>query len=151
MDYGLGFLSQYITAAELVGKSPTLTINKVTLEQVESMKMGDDDSGGKMKDKIVIYFAESKSGCGWFLNRINAEAIKEMWGRETNDWLGHKITLFTQQVRVGKKMEPGIRVKGSPELKEPRQYELKLPRKKAILTTLLPTGSPAAEPDSEAA
>lgn len=140
MDYGLGFLGEYITAAELVGKMPTLTINKVTLEKVESLKGGDDDAAGKMKDKIVIYFGESKSGRGWLLNRTNAEAIKELWGRETNEWLGHKITLFTQQVKVGKKMEPGIRVKGSPELTEPRQFELKLPRKKAILVTLLPTG-----------
>lgn len=149
MDYGLGFLGEYITAAELVGKMPTLTINKVTLEKVESLKGGDDDAGGKMKDKIVIYFAESKSGRGWLLNRTNAEAIKELWGRETDGWLGHKITLFTQQVKVGKKMEPGIRVKGSPELTEPRGFELKLPRKKAILVTLLPTSKPTTETTPE--
>lgn len=140
MDYGLGFLGEYITAAELVGKTPTLTINKITLEKVESLK-GDEDGGGKMKDKIVIYFAESKSGRGWLLNRTNAEALKEMWGRETNDWIGHKITLFTTNVRVGKKIEPGIRVKGSPELTAPKTFELKLPRKKPIATTLLPTGT----------
>jgi hypothetical protein len=139
MDYGLGFLGEYITAAELVGKTPTLTINKVTLEKVESLK-SDDDAGGKMKDRIVVYFAEGKSGRGWLLNRTNAECLKEMWGRETNEWLGHKVTLFVSQVRVGRKMEPGIRVKGSPELTEPRQFELKLPRKKPILTTLVPTG-----------
>ena len=146
MDYGLGFLGEYITAAELVGKTPTLTIGKVTLEKVESLK-GDEDGAGKMKDKIVIYFSESKSGRGWLLNRTNAEALKELWGRETNDWLGHKVTLFVQSVRVGKKMEPGIRVKGSPELTAPRQFELKLPRKKPILTTLVPTGKD--EPQTE--
>lgn len=143
MDYGLGFLGEYITAAELVGKMPTLTINKVTLEKVESLKEKDEEGGGKMKDKIIIYFAESKSGRGWLLNRTNAEAIKELWGRETEGWLGHRITLFTLQVKVGKKMEPGIRVKGSPELTAPRSFELKLPRKKAITVTLLPTAKPA--------
>lgn len=148
MDVMLGFLGEYISAAELVGKTPTLTINKVTLEKVESLKSGDDDAGGKMKDKIVIYFAESRSGRGWLLNRTNCEAIKELWGRETNDWLGHKITLFTQPVKVGKKMDIGIRVKGSPELKEAKQFELKLPRKRPIITTLLPTGAGAA-PESE--
>ena len=149
MDYGLGFLGEYITAAELVGKTPTLTINKVTLEKVESLKHDDGDGVGKLKDKIVIYFAESKSGRGWLLNRTNAEALKELWGRETNNWLGHKVTLFVQQVRVGKKMEPGIRVKGSPELTAPRAFELKLPRKKPIMTTLLPTGKPAPADVSE--
>lgn len=140
IDAMLGFLGEYISAAELVGKAPTLTINKVTLEKVESLKGDDESGGGKMKDKIVIYFAESKSGRGWLLNRTNCESIKELWGRETNDWLGHKITLFTQPVKVGKKMDIGIRVKGSPELTEPRQYELKLPRKRPIMVTLLPTG-----------
>jgi len=141
MDMGLGFLGTYITAAELVGKEPTLTIGNVTLEQVESLKpAGDEGSNGKTKDRVIVYFKESKGDRGWLLNRTNAECIKELWGRETNDWLGHRITLFVQQVRVGPKMEPGIRIKGSPELTEPRTFELKLPRKKPIRTTLLPTG-----------
>lgn len=140
MDVMLGFLGEFISAAELVGKPPvTLTINKVTLEKVESLKATDDEGGGKLKDKVVVYFKESKSGRGWLLNRTNAEALKAMWGRETDNWLGHKVTLFVQQVRVGKKMEPGIRVKGSPELEKALQFELKLPRKKPILTQLVPT------------
>jgi hypothetical protein len=136
LDYGLGFLGEYITAAELVGKTPTLTIGKVTLEKVESLK-GDEDGAGKLKDR------------GWLLNRTNAEALKEMWGRETNEWIGHKVTLFVVNVRVGKKMEPGIRVKGSPELTSPKTFELKLPRKKPIATTLLPTGKPSTAPAPE--
>lgn len=151
MDVMLGFLGEFISAAELAGKPPvTLTVNKVTLEKVESMKATDDEGGGKLKDKVVVYFAESKSGRGWLLNRTNAEALKELWGRETDNWLGHKVTLHAVNVRVGKKMEPGIRVKGSPELTEARQFELKLPRKKPILTTLLPTGKPAPTPTPEA-
>jgi hypothetical protein len=151
-DYGLGFLGQYITAAELVGHEPTLTIDRVELEKVESMKDDDDEKGKpKLRDRWVIYFRASKSGRGWLVNRTNAEAIKAMWGRETNAWCGKRITLMTQQVRVGRKMEPGIRVKGSPELTEPLTFELKLPRKRGIPTTLLPTGKPAApKPDAPA-
>lgn len=140
MDFALGFLGTYITAAELIGKEPTLTIDRVSLEQVESLKASGDEGGnGKLKDRIIVYFKEAKGDRGWLLNRTNAECIKEMWGRETNDWIGHRITLYTTNVRVGPKMEPGIRVKGSPELTEPRAFELKLPRKKPIRTTLLPT------------
>jgi hypothetical protein len=140
MDFGLGFLGEYITAAELVDKTPTLTIGKVTLEKVESLKHDDGAGVGKLKDKIIIYFSESKSGRGWLLNRTNALCLVELWGRETEKWLGHKITLFVCPVRVGPKMDIGIRIKGSPELTAPRQFELKLPRKKPILTTLVPTG-----------
>lgn len=139
MDCMLGFLGEYISAAELVGKTFTGTISKVTLEKVESLKATDDDGAGKMKDKVIVYFKESKSGRGWLLNRTNCEALKALWGRETDAWLGKHVTLFAQQVRVGKKMEPGIRVKGSPDLTESLTFELKLPRKKAVLTTLVPT------------
>lgn len=144
MDMGLGFLGTYITAAELIGKEPTLTIERVTLEKVESMKANDDEGGGKMKDRWVVYFKESRGGRGWLLNRTNAECIRELWGREVDGWLGHKVTLHTQTVRVGPKMEPGIRVKGSPELSEPRTFDLRLPRKKPIKTTLVPTARKAA-------
>lgn len=153
MDVGLGFLGTYITAAELVGKEPTLTIDRVTLEQVESMKIGDDDGNGKgkTKDRIIVYFRESRSPRGWLLNRTNAECIKELWGRETNEWIGHKLTLCVRQVRVGPKMEPGIRIKGSPELESDRAFDLKLPRKKPIPTTLVCTkkAPPSAAEDTK--
>ena len=142
MDVMLGFLGQYLTAAEFIGKEPTLTVQKVTLEKVESLKTTEDDGGGKMRDRVVVYFKEVKDGRGLLLNRTNAEALKEMWGRETNGWLGKRITFHVQQVRVGPKVEPGIRVKGSPELKKPHTFQLKLPRKKAIAYTLLPTAAP---------
>ena len=48
MDMGLGFIGTYITAAEIVGKTPTLTIERVTLEEVESMKKDDGDVGRGM-------------------------------------------------------------------------------------------------------
>ncbi|MFO0253386.1 MAG: hypothetical protein ACK52V_04650 [Betaproteobacteria bacterium] len=150
MDMGLGFLGEYITAAEIVGKTPTLTISKVTLEKVESLKK-DDGETGKMKDRIIVYFAEGKSGRGWLLNRTNAECLRALYNsRETNDWLGKRVTLMAQNVRVGPKMEPGIRVKGSPDITEPITFELRLPRKRPIQTTLLPTGAkPAAKPPAE--
>lgn len=144
MDMGLGFLGTYITAAEIIGKSPTLTIGRVVLEKVESLNVSDDQGAGKTKDRWVIYFVESKSERGWLLNRTNAECIKEMWGREVEAWIGHKITLHTTSVRLKGKVEPGIRVKGSPELTEPLTFDLKLPRKKAMPYTLLPTGKPQA-------
>jgi len=148
-DYGIGFLGIYLMAAELVGKTFTGTIKAVVLEKVESLKKtGDDEEGGKLRDRWIVYFKESKSGRGWLLNRTNAECIKAMWGRETENWLGHKITLFTQQVKVGLKMEPGIRVKGSPELEKPLQVEIKLPKRKAVMMTLNPTGKTAPAPKS---
>lgn len=148
MDMGLGFLGTYITAAEIVGKTPTLTIERVTLEEVESLKKDDGDVG-KMKDRVIVYFQKIKRG--WLLNRTNAECLRELFGsRDTEDWIGKRVTLHALQVRVGPKMEPGIRVKGSPDLTAPLTFELRLPRKRPIQTTLLPTGAkPAAKPPAE--
>lgn len=146
MDVGLGFLGQYITAAELVGKEPTLTIERVTLEEVEQLKPVDSDEGvsSKTRNRIVVYFREAKGGRGWLLNRTNAECLKALWGRETDEWLGKRVTLYAPQVRVGPKMEPGIRVKGSPDIEEPLRAEVKLPRRKAQVVTLHPTSKKAA-------
>lgn len=141
MDMMLGFLGQYISAAELGDKSPTLTIASVALEKVEQLKDDGMASAAKVRDRVVIYFSESKSGRGWLLNRTNAEALKELWGRETDNWIGHKVTIHAQMVRVGAKTEPGIRVKGSPELSAPRTFSLKLPRKRPQDYRLVPTGT----------
>ena len=149
MDYGCGFLGQYITAAEIVGKTPTLTVERVALEEVESLQK-DDGGAGKMKDRVIVYFAKIKRG--WLLNRTNAECLRELFGsRDTDDWIGKRVTLHALQVRVGPKMEPGIRVKGSPDITQPIVFELRLPRKRPIQTTLVPTGKPAQKPEAGAA
>jgi len=146
---GLGFLGTYITAAEIVGKTPTLTVERVALEEVELMKKDDGDVG-KMKDRVIVYFQKVKRG--WLLNRTNAECLRELFGsRETNDWIGKRVTLHSVNVKVGPKMEPGIRVKGSPDITEPIVFELRLPRKRPIQTTLVPTGKPETRPTTEAA
>jgi hypothetical protein len=61
MDMGLGFLGTYITAAEIVGKAPTLTIERITIEEVEKLQK-DDGGAGKLQDRIVVYFARAKRG-----------------------------------------------------------------------------------------
>lgn len=147
MDMGLGFLGTYITAAEIVGKTPTLTIERVALEEVELLKK-DDGEAGKMKDRVIVYFAKIKRG--WLLNRTNAECLRALFdSRETQDWIGKRVTLHALNVKVGPKMEPGIRVKGSPDITEPITFELRLPRKRPIQTTLVPTGKPPAQPEAD--
>ena len=86
------------------------------------------------------------------LNKTNWKSIAKLYGDNTDAWIGKRITLHAQNVRVGPKMEPGIRVKGSPDLQAPLTFDLRLPRKRPIQTTLVPTGKqaaaePAAEPE----
>lgn len=126
MDIALAFPSKYIKAADLQGKEPSLTITNVTLEELQ------DEQGGT-KTKGVVTFAETKRQ--WVLNRTNAMCLKAMWGSETSKWHGRKVTLCVGDWNG----EPCIRVKGSPDLKEPVNFELRLPRKKPRRMTMTVT------------
>jgi hypothetical protein len=126
MDMEAMFPGRFIKAMDLGGKDVTLTIESVALDEL-------DGDGGK-KVKGIVAFAGAKKK--WVLNRTNALALKAMWGRETDAWIGHKVTLYPTTFND----EPCIRVKGSPELEKPMEFELKLPKKKPRMMKLLPTG-----------
>jgi len=126
MDVDMLFPSRFIKAADLQGKEVTLTIESVVGEELEGDK-------GKQYKGIVSFVGKKKK---FVINRTNALCIKAMFGRETDEWKGHKITLYPTTFND----EPCIRIKGSPELTSVLEFELKLPRKKPKLTKLYPTG-----------
>lgn len=130
MDVDLLFPSRFIKAADLQGRDVTLEIESVTGEDLEG------DKGTQYKG-IVTFKGKKKK---LVLNRTNALCIKAMFGRETDAWKGHKITLYPTTFND----EPCIRIKGSPELDKTLEFELKLPRKKPKLMKLQPTGKVAA-------
>lgn len=128
------FKGDYIAAVEFGDKQPTLKIANVKLCKLES-------EDGRQKDKGVVFF-EGKDR-GWVLNRTNATCLGAMFGDDIEAWSGKRVTLYATMVQVGKKKEPGIRVKGSPDIAEPMKVEIKLPRKKPQWVTMLPTGAKA--------
>lgn len=147
MHYGAMLVGQFIKAAEFgTGETPaqpTWTIKNVVLEKLESISMNDTEaSAGKLKTKGVIYFAEVERG--WVTNRTNLECLAAMFGNETNDWIDKRVTLFAADVRVGPKMDIGIRLKGSPDIDKEITVQVKLPRRKPIPMKLIPTGKPKA-------
>ena len=130
MDLDEMFPSRFIKAADLKGEPRTLTIESAAIEELE----GD---GGKKIKGIISFVGKKKK---WVLNKTNALCLKAMWGRETNGWINHKVTLYPTTFND----EPCIRVKGSPELDKALEFELKLPKKKPKLVKLLPTGKDGA-------
>jgi hypothetical protein len=125
MDFDLLFPGRFVKAADLKGKDMTLTIEKVVIEELE---------GDKKETKGIVSFVGAKKN--WVLNKTNALCLKAMWGRETDGWIGKRVTLFPTTFDD----EPCIRVKGSPDLTEPLVFDLKLPKKKAKKMRLVPTG-----------
>lgn len=152
MDIKAGFLGQYISAAEFgvvpgVPREPTFAIARIMLEKVKSTKIGDDDDGDAVeRDRLIVY--PQGGGRGWLLNRTNAEVLAVLFqSRNTDDWIGKRVTIHAQMVRVGRTTQPGIRIKGSPDLAAPMDVTYTLPRKKPLKVTLVPTGNRPARDD----
>ena len=150
MHYTAMLVGQFIKAGEFgtgeIPLQPTWTISRMALEKLESISMNDTEgAAGKMKTKGIIYFKEH--GTGWVLNRTNIMCLVEMWGPDTDAWTGKRVTLYRADVRVGAKMDVGIRVRGSPDIDKEITVSVKLPRRKPVPHRLVPTGGALAGAD----
>lgn len=95
-------LFKYIAGDSLVGKSVSMTIDRVVMEEIEGQ-------GGKKEDKPVLYFAESKKGM--VLNKTNAKRIGKLFGAETDDWKGKAIELYAESVKAFGETHNAVRVR----------------------------------------
>lgn len=133
MHYEAMFRGDYIAAVEMEeGKPLTLTITGIDFRS-----MFDEKKKGNI-EKAVVSFREEERG--WVINKTNAQLVAAMFGPETNDWRGKRVTIERQQVRLGGKMTPGIRVIGSPDLNSDITATVDLPRKRPQEVRLRRTG-----------
>lgn len=130
MDYRLLFKGDYISAVELGDKTPTLTVKGVDIAKLE----GED---GRVRDRGVVRFAETDRG--WVLCKTNAICLAAMFGNDTQEWTGKRVTLYGTEVQVGKGTAPGIRVKGSPDIAGPVDASIKLPKRRPFVMKLQKT------------
>jgi hypothetical protein len=136
MDIELLFPGRFLKEADLKGKDVTVQIESFSTEEME-------DEQGK-KHKGIVGFVGTKKKL--LLNKTNAQAIKTMFGRETDSWIGRKITIYPSKFND----DPCIRVKGSPEIAEQMEYKITIGRRKRTYK-LYPTGKGAkqAAPETE--
>jgi hypothetical protein len=85
MDATLLFPSEYVRAADLVGKDVTKTIATVKVDELRRV----DGTKGK---KPVLYFKDTDKKL--VLNKTNLKTIIALHGKETNNWPGKRVTLF---------------------------------------------------------
>ena len=95
------FPSKYVKAGDLNGKPVTLTIKALQIETL--------GHGQEQERKPVLYF--EKASKGLVLNRTNGMTIAGLYGPETSDWIGKRITIFATQIRAFGKLQDTIRVK----------------------------------------
>lgn len=100
MKLNQAFPSNYLKADDLGGKNVT-----VTIESVELAELG---QGNDKESKLLISFVskEKKLVC----NKTNAGTIAGLYGQETDDWAGKKITIGPREVEFQGKMVMAIRV-----------------------------------------
>jgi hypothetical protein len=131
-EYAMGlsyddlFPGRFLKATIFKGHDVTLTIGGVRVEDLPS------ETGGT-KVKGILSFEGKKLEL--VLNRTNGEAMKAMWGRDVESWKGKRVTLYPSTFNG----EPCIRVRGSPDLPDSMEFELKLPRKRPQRVKLLKT------------
>jgi hypothetical protein len=94
----------FLYAFDLQGKDCTLTVEKVTGGELTGQ-------GGKKTKKPLCYFVESKSGKPLALNATNCKTIAAMYGNDTDNWLGKRITLFPTTTSFGSETVECIRVR----------------------------------------
>lgn len=108
MDVNAMYPSEYLKASDLQGKDHTVTIQGIKME-----KIGRDDEPAKP----VLYFRGAKKGL--VLNRTNANTVAEIYGTETNFWMGKPITLGVSWVDFQGRQVEAIRVR--PQMRETGQ------------------------------
>ena len=129
--------SRFLKSAEFGGRDVTFTIAEVALEELER-----DDSSKEMKG--VVSFRETSKML--LLNRTNSTCLKEMFGVETEQWKGKRVTFFPFPMTdpFTKKPITAIRLRGSPDLKAPVGVSIKLRKRKAQIMTMVVTGNAGA-------
>lgn len=135
MHFDKLYPARFLKAGELGGKDVTLTISSVFLEEL------DGETGKKMK-AIVSFVGTQKQ---LVLNKTNGLCVKAMFGVETESWKGKRVTLYPANISFGD-TDLAIRVRGSPDIKDPVTFELRLPRKKGKSVTLARTGQANGKP-----
>lgn len=93
------FPSKWLSAADLGDKEPTVTIDRVLMEEIS-----------KGERKPVIYFRGATKGL--VCNKTNWNRIAYITKAEDSDeWGGKTVTLYVELVDMQGQMKPAIRVK----------------------------------------
>jgi hypothetical protein len=144
MDAALLTPSKYIKAVSLGGKDRTVTITGVKVEELEK-----DDKTKEQRGLVALAETTKK----WVLNVTNVKCLIALFGRETNNWVNKRVTLYPERNEMS---DSGfaIRVRGSPDIKADIRFVLKLARKKprtVVLKAIGKNGAPISpiEPEGD--
>jgi hypothetical protein len=91
------FPSKYLKSGDLQGAAVKVKISNVTSE----------DIGGDRK--LIMHFENRTKGM--VLNKTNARTIADVYGDDTDNWIGGLIEVFAMKVDFQGRMVDGLRVR----------------------------------------
>jgi hypothetical protein len=96
--------SKYLKATDAEDGDLILTMSEV---KEETLGMGSN-----AEKKWVLYFEELPKGL--VLNKTNMNTIAKLYGDDTDDWEGKKVTLFATEVQFQSEMVEALRIRSKP-------------------------------------
>ena len=97
-DFDAMYGSKYLGVPDLKGQRPRRTIGKVEVAELK-------EKDGSTKRKRVLYFeGEDKA---LVLNKTNAVKLAMAFGKESADWVGARVELYSEMTSLGKE---GVRL-----------------------------------------
>src|ERR1700734_1078170 len=94
--------SKYLSAGDLNEEKHVVTIERI---EMETMKGRD---GKPDEDKPILYVEEFEKGM--VINKTNTTTIAQLYGEDTDEWIGEKITLFPTYTTFNKQNVACLRV-----------------------------------------
>jgi hypothetical protein len=152
-DYDQLYPNRFIKGAEFRGKAVTLTIIDIAKEEFEDKK----GKNGKAL-KVVLTFKETERQL--LANKLNCTAIMLMFGRNTKDWRGKRVTFYPLKGEWFGRRREAVRVLGSPDIARDireqvqlgrEQQEFHLRKTAPARTAPVPTPEPEPLPDEPGA
>ena len=102
------FPSKYLKATDLSGREPTVTIERITVED-----LGDET-------KPILYFVGHTKGL--VLNVTNGRMLAMDYGDEMDNWINARIQLYSERVAFQGRIVEAIRVRVPADAK-PAPYQ----------------------------
>lgn len=101
-DWRAMFDRDFVGSWDLAGRDVTVTIKSAKAEQLNVQ-------GGRKSKKPVLHFVEAEKGLA--LNKTNAKVIAAMYGNDTREWVGKRITLYPTTTQFGDQRVDCIRIR----------------------------------------
>ena len=96
------FPNRFVKAEDLVNDK-IVTIESVVIESVYN------PGEHVAKDHPIVYFHNATKGM--LLNKTNWNSIAELYGDDTDGWIGKKVVLFAKEVSTPDGPQPAVRIK----------------------------------------